>query len=141
MLGQMLNELAIIDEWLDDAVSQEYKDQPLAQDWARVCKVIEELGEAINELILMTGQNPRKERKDGIHPLLSELADTAITAILGMQHFTKDKALTGSILVDKVQMIGKRAAHHKRMTDITTMADGDREASALAYAKERLGIR
>lgn len=124
MLSQMLNEIATIDRWLDDYVSQEYKDQPLAQDWARVAKVIEELGEAVNELILMTGQNPRKERKDGINPLLSELADVAITAMLAIQHFTQDQARTGSVLVDKVQMIGKRAAQHKHMADMRTVKPG-----------------
>ena len=122
MLGAMLAELATVDQWLDNAVSQEYKDQPLAQDWARVSKVIEELGEAINELILMTGQNPRKERTDGIHPLLGELSDVAITAILAMLHFTKSPEVVGGILMDKTQMIVRRMIEAKvkaRRNDIT----------------------
>ena len=32
------------DAWLDAKVSDIYKDQPLAQDWARVAKISEEAG-------------------------------------------------------------------------------------------------
>jgi hypothetical protein len=39
-----------IDAWLDRAVSGMYTDQPLAQDWARLSKVAEELSEALEEL-------------------------------------------------------------------------------------------
>lgn len=89
-----------VDDWLDEQVAQQYKDQPLAQDWARVAKLSEEVGEAISELILMTGQNPRK----GEHPeararLLGELADVAMAAILAIQHFTKDLPTTQAVLI------------------------------------------
>src|SRR5271157_2843293 len=81
----------MIDKWLDANVDEQYLGQPLAQDWARVAKVGEELGEAINELILFTGQNPRKGLDTTAYErLLSELADTAYTAIFALQHFTKD---------------------------------------------------
>ena len=88
-----------VDEILDANVSDIYKQQPLAQDWARVAKVIEEAGEAINELILYTGQNPRK----GEHPeryarLLMELADATLTPIYAIQHFTKDIEITQAVL-------------------------------------------
>ena len=102
----------IIDLWLDDKVSADYHNHPLAQDWARVGKVIEELGEAIGELILFTGQNPRK----GIDPgagerLMGELADTAITGILAIQHYTKDIETTRKILHEKVDAIYRRMAN------------------------------
>jgi hypothetical protein len=89
-----------VDEFLDEQVAERYKDQPLAQDWARVAKLAEEVGEAVSELILMTGQNPRK----GEHPevrarLLGELADVAIAAILVIQHFTKDMSETQAVLI------------------------------------------
>lgn len=89
-----------VDDWLDEQVAQRYKDQPLAQDWARVAKLSEEVGEAISELILMTGQSPRK----GEHPaarakLLGELADVAMAAILAIQHFTKDLPTTQAVLI------------------------------------------
>ena len=61
-----LNDLAKIVEWMDNdldgAVAEKYKGQPLAQDWARVAKLSEEVGEAIDALIGITGQNPRKGR-------------------------------------------------------------------------------
>jgi hypothetical protein len=83
--------LVEIDAWLDDGVALKYDEQPLAQDWARVGKVAEEMGEAIEALIAWTGQNPRKPaRPSAREELLTELADTALTAILAIQHFTRD---------------------------------------------------
>lgn len=85
------NEITDVDDWLDCDVARAYSDQSLAQDWARVAKVAEETGEAIAELILSTGQNPRKGRDpDARERMLAELADVALTGILGIQHFTKD---------------------------------------------------
>lgn len=93
----------MVDYQLDRQVAQKYKDQPLAQDWARICKIVEETGEAINELILFTGQNPRKGKdKEAFERLLYELADTALTPVYALQHFTKDIALTRYIM-DKAQ--------------------------------------
>ncbi len=54
MSPEELAAVAAVDAWLDDKVGQDYKDQPLAQDWARVCKETEEKGESIAELILAT---------------------------------------------------------------------------------------
>jgi hypothetical protein len=88
-----------IDTWLDENVAAAYKDQPLAQDWARVAKISEELGEAIAELILYTGQNPRKgQHAEARETLLAELADTALTGIYAIQHFTKDIYKTAAII-------------------------------------------
>lgn len=89
-----------VDAHIDEMTAQRYKDQSLAQDWARVAKLAEEAGEAIQELILWTGQNPRK----GEHPtarvkLLAELADTAMTGIYAIQHFTKDLAETQAVMI------------------------------------------
>lgn len=110
-LVQVLNELATIDRWLDDYVSQTHKDQPLAQDYARLLKIGEEFGEAIRAWIIHTGQNPRKPQQDMMVELLAELADVACTALLCMQHFTKDQIVTGAVLVGKVHDIGLRAAN------------------------------
>lgn len=104
--------IEFIDAWLDGSVSDEYKTQPLAQDWARACKVIEELGEAIERLIKFTGQNPRKpsENRDAEESqFLIEMADTAITAILCMMHFTKDTWTVRHILISKLATIESRA--------------------------------
>lgn len=86
------------DNYLDDNVSAIYLAQPLAQDWARIAKIIEELGEAIQAFIGMTGQNPRKGISDTEEHMLEELADTALTAMYAIQHFTKDKTRTRFIL-------------------------------------------
>jgi hypothetical protein len=103
-----VNDIKIIDEWLDGAVSEQYKFQKLAQDWARISKVSEELGEAIQCFIGATGQNPRKGVINDIDDVLEELADTAITAILAIQHFTKDVDQTGDIMNTKLASILKR---------------------------------
>lgn len=90
-----------VDEVLDKKVSDIYKEQPLAQDWARVAKITEEAGEAIAELILATGQNPRKGIDAHAHKrLLQELADTAMTAVYAIQHFTKDADVTEQYMID-----------------------------------------
>lgn len=88
------------DKWLDDNVGEQYTyDGWLAQDWARVAKITEEAGEAIAELILSTGQNPRKPLDTKAHDrLLAELGDVAFTAIYAIQHFTKDMYLTKQVL-------------------------------------------
>lgn len=134
MLGQLLFELAKVDKWLDDAVSQPYKDQPLAQDWARITKVSEELGEAVDEFILFTGQNPRKEQTFSIDPTLDELADTAITAILAMLHFTKDEARVGVILLNKVQAIVRRMVASQVASNRDTAKVGMMDSQLPPYA-------
>jgi len=101
--------LTYVDEWLDDKVYQDYKEQPLAQDWARVSKISEELGEAIQCLIGVTGQNPRKGFTHTHEQLLQELADTAITAIFAIQHFTKQQSDTRQIIREKMNAIYRRA--------------------------------
>lgn len=104
-----------IDLWLDGKVSQAYKDQPLAQDWARVCKEVEERGESIAELILATGQNPRKPREnEAMERLLYEMADRAWTSILGIQHFTKDAYLTEKIMSRKLRQILERIPREEK---------------------------
>ena len=94
--------VGLFDRHLDEGVAQEYKDQPLAQDWARVSKVNEEAGEAVQALIALTGQNPRKGVTGTLGELLDELADTALTAIYAIQHFTKDEGTTRRIIEHKV---------------------------------------
>jgi len=107
-----------VNRWLDDAVSGMYKDQPMAQDWARVAKVGEEYGEAIAELILLTGQNPRK----GIDPfaynrMLNELADVALTAVFAIQHFTEDADNTASIIAAREEHVMMRVPVRNGQSD------------------------
>jgi hypothetical protein len=69
-------------------------------DWARTAKVTEEAGEAISELIAITGQNPRK----GVHStqtaLLKELGDVVCTGLFAIQHFTKDADATWAVITE-----------------------------------------
>ena len=103
-----------VDRILDRDVSEHYQEQPLAQHWARVAKVQEELGEAIAELILWTGQNPRKSQDDSARRrLLLELADTAMTGIYAIQHFTKDVEETARYIKEA------QTKHITRLTAIT----------------------
>jgi NTP pyrophosphatase (non-canonical NTP hydrolase) len=103
-----------IDNWLDNSVSADYHNQPLAQDWARVGKVIEELGEVIRALIGYTGQNPRKGTTHSKQEMLDELADTAITAILAMEHFTKNPAEVRQLIKSKLWTIEERVPQYQR---------------------------
>lgn len=98
-----------IDTWLDAEAVMAYREQPLAQDWARVAKVSEELGEAISELILWSGQNPRKAKDPQAYArMLDELADTSLTAMFAIQHFTKDERETSRIIGEKLSKIYDR---------------------------------
>jgi NTP pyrophosphatase (non-canonical NTP hydrolase) len=98
-----------IDNWLDTAVAETYKDQPLAQDWARVAKVTEECGEAVEAMVGMTGQNPRKGVTHTEDDLLGELADILLTGLYAIQHFTKSTERTKHIIQDKIEYQRERA--------------------------------
>lgn len=112
--------LSRIDTHLDREVGQTYKDQPLAQDWARVAKVSEEVGEAIANLILMTAQNPRKALRGDTasqSDLIKELADVSITGALAIQHFTKDARETFRILEGALHLTYLRIEQYERDSD------------------------
>jgi len=103
------DQMAEIDAWLDGAAAETYWNQPLAQDWARVSKVIEELGEAVAALISYTGQNPRKpQRPEARAEMIGELADVAATALLAIQHFEKDADETVRVLLGRLGRIHER---------------------------------
>jgi hypothetical protein len=102
--------VTIVDQWIDGLSGKEYQEQPLAQDWARIAKLAEELGETIAELILATGQNPRKPRDPAARDrMLRELADTVMTGVYGIQHFTKDADRTEMYLCEA------QAKHYSRV--------------------------
>lgn len=126
-----LDDLAGLVEWmdthLDGAVAERYKDQPLAQHWARVAKAGEEVGEAIDALIGVTGQNPRKGFYGSEDHLLDELADTALTGIYAMQHFTKDAPHT-------IEKLLARAAHHRERVENPPPKSG---AAQIAAERDR----
>ena len=99
-----------VDQWLDAEVSVGYQGQPLAQDWARVAKITEEVGEAIDALIGCTGQNPRKGHYGTADDLLGELGDVVVTGMFAIQHFTKDERQTFAIVMAALEKAAKRAA-------------------------------
>jgi hypothetical protein len=110
-LERLLEIIRDVDVWLDAEVAQDYRDQPLAQDWARVAKDGEEKGESIAELILATGQNPRKGRDPAaLERLVKELADRAMTSVFAIQHFTKDEQRTWAIVAAGFEKAARRAA-------------------------------
>jgi len=105
---EKMEELRALVIWMNDdldgEVAERYKDQPLAQDWARVAKAGEEVGEAIDALIGITGQNPRKGEYGEFGDLIAELADVSLTGLYAIQHFLKgDGGLTIQALMDRAR--------------------------------------
>lgn len=103
------SDIMALDEWLDREVSYLYKVQPLAQDWARLAKIGEEYGEAVNAFIGVTGQNPRKGIFGSEDDVDQELVDVALTAILCLQHRTKDVRTTQTIIEERMQYRMRKA--------------------------------
>lgn len=110
-----------LSEWLDTQVSPEYQKQPLAQDWARISKVTEEAGEAIEAFIGATGQNPRKGVTCSMDDVLSELADVALTGIYALIHFAGPEQA-------REVLTGRQRRHHER---IGLPFEGDRVTADL----------
>lgn len=98
------------DAWLDSAVSPEYLAQPLARDITRLSKLFEEAGEALKKFSQATGENPRKGVTSTMEEVLDEVGDAWLTAILGVQHFTKDTAETARILRRAMHKLEQRYA-------------------------------
>jgi hypothetical protein len=110
-----------VNDWLDSAVPEHYRGT-LAQDWARISKIGEEIGEAteaiaainvpfgraISAFIGATGQNPRKGVTNGMEEVSEELADTALTAIFAMYHFAGNAGEVRRILREKQKKIYQR---------------------------------
>jgi hypothetical protein len=111
-----LDIIAAVDFWLDSAVSPVYHKQPLAQDYARAFKGIEELGEAFAAFLLLTGQNPRKldQMPATNEAFFAEMADAAWSIIFGIQHFSKDTAFTDQVMRDGLAKAGQRVVSAHR---------------------------
>lgn len=97
-----------LDQRIDDGAGPAYHEQPLAQDWARVAKIQEEAGEAIDALIGVTVQNHRKGEYGSWEHLYDELADVAWTGVYAIQHFTKDIERTRAILMARAERHAER---------------------------------
>lgn len=86
--------VTVLDAYIDEEAPAVYKHNPLAQDWGRIAKLMEEVGEVADAYIGATGQNPRKGIYGSMDDVLKELADVAFTAICAIQHFTKNPTQT-----------------------------------------------
>jgi len=97
-LAELLQAVETVDAHIDSATAPQYRDNPLALDWARITKVCEEAGEVWRALSKLTGENPRKGVCGTEDELLGELGDTASAAICAIQHRTKDTAATWAVV-------------------------------------------
>jgi len=124
-LAWVLRVAGAVDAWLDGDVAKTYRDQPLAQDWARTAKVCEEAGEAIAELIGVTGQNPRKGVHSTREALLKELGDVVCTGLFAIQHFTKDTDATWAVVSGALAKAMSRVPDAERLAPGMAVTDGD----------------
>lgn len=100
--------ISYIDRRLDETADPRYREQPLAQDWARLSKIGEEYGEAVQAFIGCTGQNPRKGITCTEDDVLGELADVIVTAAVCMQHLAKDPDRARSVIQRKIATVKER---------------------------------
>lgn len=73
----------------------------------QMLKLTEEAGEVAGAWIGMTGQNPRKGQTHTLDDVLSELADVAITAMVGIARLGGDP---GAVVGGKVSVMEERYA-------------------------------
>lgn len=99
----VLRMITAVDTWLDTECGPAYREQPLAQTWTRVVKEQEEHGEAIAELILATGQNPRK-------PADPAARDRLCASFGGIMHLVKDADVAWVFFRNALAKAADRAA-------------------------------
>jgi NTP pyrophosphatase (non-canonical NTP hydrolase) len=119
-LAELLQAVEIVDAHIDSATSPQYREQPLALDWARVTKVCEEAGEVWRALSKMTGENPRKGVCGTEDELLGELGDTVSAGLCAIQHLTKDTEATWAVVSAALAKARHRASEHP-MPDTSTL--------------------
>lgn len=99
-------QIAALSEWIDNGNAHR---DPEAILWGRVAKVGEEHGEAIQALVGMTGQNPRKGVTHDSMDLIQELLDTAVAALGAVEHLTGNRGQSIALLNHKVRNVAERA--------------------------------
>lgn len=100
--------VAAMSEWVDSSPENRKRD-PEALLWGRVSKVAEEHGEAIDVLIGLTGQNPRKGFHGGTDELIKELLDTATSALGAVEHITGNRGDSLQLLSEHLRFLIDRA--------------------------------
>ncbi|MBN6052032.1 MazG-like family protein, partial [Nonomuraea sp. RK-328] len=97
--------------WIDQSPDNLARD-PEALLWGRVAKVAEEAGEAINALVGVTGQNPRKGRSATWQDVEYELLDVALTAMAAVAHLRAEDPEPADLLgmlAGHVEAVARRA--------------------------------
>jgi len=97
-----------IDQWLDKKAPIAYQNSDTAQDWQRISKITEEAGEVVRAFMNLTGANPRRGQSGTLEDVTDEMADVALTAVLAIQHFTKDWSATEGILWNRLVEVWQR---------------------------------
>jgi hypothetical protein len=113
-LGEILVKIQLVDAWIDASTAPAYRDQPLAGDWSRITKPLNEAMEAKEALAGVTGENPRKGVCDTWEHVLEELGDTACAALMGIQHKTKDINETWRIFLASLEKAYNRVPPGQR---------------------------
>lgn len=106
----LLGSVELVDAFLDENAPQAYLDSDTAMLWRRVTKVCEESGEVWKALSRATGENPRLGVSGGMDDVLGELGDTALAALLAIQHVLKDPDATWAQLLVAARKARNRAA-------------------------------
>lgn len=86
---------------------------PEADDALRVGKLLEEGGEAMQKYIGWIGQNPRKGVINTKYEFLEEVADSAMTALCCIQHFTQDIEETFNIMFNRARYVKQRVVREE----------------------------
>lgn len=97
--------VARLSAWVDRA----NRDRGEALTWHRVAKCAEEAGEALSELLGMTGQNPRKGVYSDVGKLQEELLDVAVAALGAVEHLHGNTGVSMELLVSKIDRVHARA--------------------------------
>lgn len=95
-----------LNKWID---STNKNRDPEAATWSRLAKIGEEYGETVAAYIGVTGQNVRKGVTHSVDDVAHELLDTAVTALLALEHLSSNRG-------DSLQMMFQHIIElHKRM--------------------------
>lgn len=119
VLRTMGGEVARLSAWIDAA--NVHRD-PEALTWGRMAKLAEETGEVISEMILHTGQNPRKPQQDQHDTLIKENLDVAITALGNVEHLNGND---GSSLILLLVHLSSTIARAERNGMAPTLSPDD----------------
>lgn len=120
LLVNMGAEVARLSEWIDR--HNAHKSQE-AVTWGRLAKLAEETGEIIQEMILHTGQNPRKPQDDRTAELIKENLDVALTAFGNVEHLTGNQGESLLRFLTHLGNVVTRAEQAGMISPITVQAD------------------